>query len=91
MSKWFPVRYTWPEITNGQLWQGASTEPLQTVRIVPSAQHQGFFHYSITNIVTGVVQETRRPIAGHALRSILEHEGVDPQRMTWTSMEPPHA
>ncbi len=91
MSNWFPVRHTWPDVANGKLWQGASSALLRTVRILPSAEHMGFFHYSITDIVTGEIEETRRPVAGHALPSILEHEGIDPQQFAWTNMELSHA
>jgi len=91
MNKWFPVLHTWPDVTDGQLWQGSSTEPLKTVRITPSAEHRGFFHYSITRIATGEIEETSRPVAGHALRSFLEHEGIDPEQMAWASTEPSHA
>lgn len=90
-SKWFRARYSWPDVTNGLAWRGTCRKSLQTVQIVPSVEHQSHFHYSITSITAGDIEETRRPVSGDALRSFLEGEGINPEMMAWASKEATNA
>lgn len=91
MNKWFSVKHAWPEVTDGRSWSGTCLQQMKTIRITPSTKHPGFFDYATTDIRSGVVSETRRPCAGHAVRAFLENEGVVPEAYEWQAKEAPHA
>ena len=90
-DKWFPVARVWPAVCDGRTWRGACASPLQSLRILPSVEHPGFFDYEITDISSGIVSSTKRPIAGHALCSFLESEGVRPEAFAWQAAEAANA